>query len=270
MFKQGLRSAAYAGLALGLLGLAACYSLSPRRQLDPLARPLYEPRHFQAKGGVDLPYRLYVPPGDHAPGSLPLLLLMHSITERGNDNGSNLAFFQPMFKEDFFAAHPCIAVVPQCPAGAYWWDAKVAASVVALVPALAGEFPALDTKRLYVTGASLGGYATYGLLKVEPDWWAAAVPVCGDPSPAGLDLARLKSQPLWIFHGAKDPTVKVGGDRILAAKLKALGSSATYTEYPDLGHVIWQRAYQEPGLWAWVFSQRKAMAPDLNRAPALP
>jgi predicted peptidase len=256
------------GLAgTALLALAACYSFEPRRQLDPLARPLYEPRHFQASGGVDLPYRLYVPPGTHAPGSLPLLLLMHSITERGNDNGSNLAFFQPMFREDFFAAHPCIAVVPQCPAGAYWWDQAVAASVVGLVPALAKEFPAVDTRRLYVTGASLGGYATYGLLKVEPDWWAAAVPVCGDPSPVGLDLAALKDQPLWIFHGAKDPRVPVKGDRALVAQLKALGSAVRYTEYPDLAHVIWGRAYQEPGLWDWVFAQRRGAAPDLSRPP---
>jgi predicted peptidase len=258
------------GFALmALLGLAACAYYGPRRQLDPLARPLYEPRHFQASGGVDLPYRLYVPPGPRAAGSLPLLLLMHSITERGNDNGSNLAFFQPMFKEDFFAAHPCIAVVPQCPAGAYWWDKAVATSVVALVPALAKEFPAVDTRRLYVTGASLGGYATYGLLKVEPDWWAAAVPVCGDPSPVGLDLGKLKDQPLWIFHGAKDPRVPVKGDRALVAKLKALGSELRYTEYPDLAHVVWTRAYQEPGLWDWVFSQQRAAAPDLGRAPAL-
>jgi predicted peptidase len=258
------RAAWTLGVAAVWLGLSACYSLEPRRALDPLARPIYEPRHFRAPGGVDLPYRLYMPPGVHAPGSLPMLLLLHSITERGNDNGSNLAFFQPMFKEAFFEAHPCIAVVPQCPAGAYWWDKAVNASVVGLVPALAQEFPALDSSRLYVTGASLGGYATYGLLKVEPDWWAAAVPVCGDPSPVGLDLAKLKDQPLWIFHGAKDPRVPVKGDRELVSRLRAIGAPVHYREYPDLGHVIWTNAYQEPGLWDWVFSQRRLVGPDLT------
>lgn len=252
---------------LGLLCLCACGPLEPRRTLDPLARPVYEARHFKAPDGRDLPYRLYVPPGAAAPRSLPLLLLLHSITERGDDNGANLAFFQPHFREDFFAAHPCVAVVPQCPAGSYWWDKDVSRSVQGLVAELARQVPGVDPRRLYVTGASLGGYAVYGLLKAQPGWWAAAVPLCGDPSPVGLDLAALKSQPLWIFHGARDPRVSVKGDRALVARLKALGSGVSYTEYADEGHRIWTRAYAEPDLWPWVFAQAKATDPDWTAPP---
>jgi predicted peptidase len=156
-----------------------------------------------------------------------------------------------------------VAVVPQCPAGKYWWDRPVAEAVQGLVRHLAAE-GLIDPQRLYVTGASLGGYATYGLLKVQPQWWACAVPLCGDPSPVGLDLAALKDQPLWVFHGAQDPRVKVKGDRALVAKLKAMGSGVRYTEYADEGHRIWTRAYAEPGLWDWVFAQKKAASPDLQ------
>lgn len=253
------------GLGLALLALASCYAFEPRRVLDPLAKPAFEAKVYVGADGSRLPYRLYVPAGVSATASLPLLLMLHTITERGDGDRANLAFFQPEFKEPFYQAHPCVAVVPQCPAGRYWWDKAVSRDVQGLVRELATRLPVVDTRRLYVTGASLGGYGTYALLLVQPDWWAAAVPLCGDPSPMPLDLGRLKDQPLWIFHGAKDPRVSVKGDRALVARLRALGSAVRYTEYPDEGHRIWTRAYAEPGLWTWVFAQKKGSPPDLNR-----
>jgi predicted peptidase len=262
------RTLATLGLLLAaVLALSAC--AEPRRVLDPLAKPAFEARIYVDAAGNSLPYRLYAPPGVTATASLPLLLMMHSITERGDDNGANLAFFQPEFKEDFYRQHPCVALVPQCPAGKYWWDKKVAAAVLAIVRQTVEAYPAVDARRLYMTGASLGGYAVYGLLKVQPQWWAAAVPLCGDPSPVPLDLRALKDQPLWIFHGAKDPRVSVKGDRLLVAKLKSLGSAVRYTEYPDLGHRIWTRAYAEPGLWDWVFAQKKEAPADFSSFAAL-
>ena len=253
------------GMGVALVALASCYAFEPRRVLDPLAKPAFEAKVYLGADGSRLPYRLYVPAGVTQTASLPLLLMLHSITERGDGDGANLAFFQPEFKEAFYQVHPCVAVVPQCPAGKYWWDRPVSRDVQGLVRQLARSLPVIDTRRFYVTGASLGGYGTYALLLVQPHWWAAAVPLCGDPSPMPLDLGLLKDQPLWIFHGAKDPRVSVKGDRQLVARLKALGSAVRYTEYPQEGHRIWTRAYAEPGLWAWVFAQKKAGPPDLNR-----
>jgi predicted peptidase len=254
-------------ICLALLTVLAACAFEPRRVMDPLAKPAFQARVYIDAAGNSLPYRLYAPAGVTETASLPLLLLLHSITERGADNGANLAFFQPEFKEDFFRAHPCVAVVPQCPAGKMWWDKPVSAAVQGIVRQVAQAVPAVDTRRLYVSGASLGGYATYGLLKVQPTWWAAAVPLCGDPTPVPLDLKLLKEQPLWIFHGAKDPRVPVKGDRLLVGKLKSLGSAVRYTEYPDQGHRIWSKAYAEPGLWDWVFAQQKATPADLAASP---
>jgi len=33
-----------------------------------------------------------------------------------------------------------------------------------------------------------------------------------------------------------------------------------YTEYADLGHASWDRAYSEPGLYTWLLAQRRGEA----------
>ena len=42
----------------------------------------------------------------------------------------------------------------------------------------------VDLNRVYVTGLSMGGFATWDILQREPDKFAAAMPVCG-----GADLS---------------------------------------------------------------------------------
>jgi predicted esterase len=69
--------------------------------------------------------------------------------------------------------------------------------------------------------------------------------------------------PVWAFHGEKDPTVPVHFSRDLTAAVTQAGGSAKYTEYPGVGHDSWSKAYQETGLWQWLFSQRKSV--DANQ-----
>ena len=68
------------------------------------------------------------------------------------------------------------------------------------------EFP-LDSRRLYLTGLSMGGYGTWDAATRWPERFAAAVPVCGggDETLAGK-LAKL---PVWAFHGDMDKAVPV-------------------------------------------------------------
>jgi hypothetical protein len=55
----------------------------------------------------------------------------------------------------------------------------------------------------------------------------------------------------------QDPLVPVTGSRDLVAALRAVGSPVRYTEYPDVGHDLWTRAYVDPALADWLFDQRR-------------
>jgi predicted peptidase len=39
--------------------------------------------------------------------------------------------------------------------------------------------------------------------------------------------------------------------------LNKAGGNPRYTEYPGVGHNSWDRAYAEPELLSWLFSQKK-------------
>lgn len=99
----------------------------------------------------------------------------------------------------------------------------------------------------------MGGFGTLDLISRRPEWFAAAVPVCG-----GIDVDRtasFKKVPVWIFHGAKDPVVRVKLSRDLVKALEKAGAKPIYTEYPEGGHDVWNPAIREKGLMEWLFSQ---------------
>lgn len=77
----------------------------------------------------------------------------------------------------------------------------------------------------------------------------------GDDPYAGV-AAAAKDVPIWIFSGAKDDVVPAEQSRKLVDALEAAGGSPHYTEYADLGHGAWDRAYEDENLWKWLFAQR--------------
>ena len=87
-------------------------------------------------------------------------------------------------------------------------------------------------------------------------FFAAAFPICGGGAPSTAAVYG-KNFPIWIFHGAKDPTVDVGDSRKMVDALKAAGAKLRYTEYPEVKHDSWTNAFAEAELLPWLFSQQK-------------
>ena len=115
----------------------------------------------------------------------------------------------------------------------------------------------IDPARIYVTGLSMGGYATWRLACTYPERFAAVVPICGGGDPEKAPL--MKEVPTWVFHGAKDEAVPLQQSQEMVDALKAAGSDVRFTVYPEGGHVeAWQNAYGDPDLWEWLAKQRRA------------
>lgn len=79
----------------------------------------------------------------------------------------------------------------------------------------------------------------------------------GETDPYAYVASRLAALPVWLFHGEDDGSVPVTESRQLAAALEQAGAPVRYTEYPGVGHGSWDPAYAEPGLWEWLFAQRR-------------
>ena len=64
------------------------------------------------------------------------------------------------------------------------------------------------------------------------------VPICGriPDIPEFMEkLEALKDIPIWVFHGANDPTVLVENSELIVAKLRSSQGNVRYTVYPDAG-----------------------------------
>ena len=229
-----------------------------------------EARIYEDTLGQTMPYRILIPEGYDSEKKYPLVLCLHGAAARGSDNsGKGVVAFAKLASKEVQERYPSFLLVPQCPLGKWWVnigerrgnypsdeiaESDELALVREILRAVEGEF-SIDTQRIYVTGQSMGGYATFDLITRYPHRFAAAVPVCG-----GADLDAVGSfahVPLWNFHGALDKTEPVEGSRKIMAALKAVGSQARYTEYPDVAHNAWLNAWREElGLIPWLFSQR--------------
>jgi len=233
-------------------------------------RDLLEKKTFTDAPGATLNYRLLKPAEIDAGKKYPLVVFLHGGGERGDDNTAQLVHG---IREFAAASHrqkyPCFLIAPQSPRDKTWADNKWTTKehalpekpvepmrlTLELIDSLVKEFP-IDADRIYITGLSMGGYGTWDALVRRPNFFAAAVPVCGG---ADVKMAvAIKHVPVWVFHGDKDAAVPVSRSREIVEALKKAGGKPKYTEYLGVGHKSWEAAYADPALHEWLFAQKRA------------
>src|SRR5690606_35530015 len=63
--------------------------------------------------------------------------------------------------------------------------------------------------------------------------------------------------PLWVFQGGKDENPTPSAAEQMVQGLVDKGGNPRLTIYEDLGHGVWDRAFQEPDLYSWLLSNSK-------------
>lgn len=264
---------------LPALRLLACLfvismSMAFAEEITQHKRSFYE-EHTEAyvftdARGQTMPYRLFVP-RDIQPGErVPLLVSFHGAGSRGRDNRKHLRpWVAGWLAEEVQKDHPCIILMPQCPAGQRWVDtpwgrgdysfSRIPVSgpmklAKAIFDKVVRQEP-VDPSRIYVMGASMGGYGTWDFVMQHPDLVAAAVPICGGGDPAMAQA--IKDVPLWAFHGTRDNVVPPAGSEDMIEAIKnAGGTKAKLTLYPGVKHGSYERAWRERSLIDWLFKQK--------------
>jgi predicted peptidase len=221
-------------------------------------------REYQSATGVKLPYRLFAPDSAKSDEKLPLILYLHGRGGAGTDNRKQILRGNTLGTHIWIESgaqkrHPAFVLAPQIPQTSTWHSSSDeplphAAALLELLDELRSELR-IDARRVYVVGQSLGGFGAWDLIARHPDVFAAAVPLCGAGDTKRILSAR--NVAVWAFHGAKDATVLVARSREMVAALRTVNSSVRYTEYPDVGHDVWIRAFRERDLPEWLFAQRR-------------
>lgn len=199
---------------------------------------------------VKLDYLVYLPDEyEKSDKKWPLILFLHGSGESGKDISLVKKHGPPKIvesKRDF----PFIVVSPQSPRRRGWNPD----ALKALLDEVLADYR-VDRDRVYLTGLSMGGYGTWALAAMYPQYFAALVPICGGGDPE--DAGALKDLPIWVFHGAKDEAVPLRRSEEMVAALKKLGADVKFTVYPEAGHDSWTETYENPELYQWLLSHKR-------------
>jgi predicted peptidase len=228
-----------------------------------------EALEWKAKDGTVVRYRWSAPEKIEAGKTYPLVLFLHGAGERGTDNTAQLKHgVQAILKDAEKLGQPIFLIAPQCPPGRWWSPASLETgtlteadkpnalldAVLDLTKETEKKFP-VDPKRFYVTGISMGGFATWDVLGRVPKRIAAAIPICGGGDPELVK--RYDDIPIWTFHGEADPTVPVRTTQMMIAALEKAGGKPKVTYYPDVLHDSWTQTYDNVEVIRWLFEQRQ-------------
>ncbi len=242
--------------------------------------------HYESRvDGTKQPYAVCATDDDGGPWPLILEVSPGAIT----DMEAAVRLVEGMAADAMAAGHACIVARPagRGPGSVYQNYGEVDVfEVIDRIDATRG----IDRDRISVTGASMGGAATWYLISHYPDRFAAAAPFCGycdyrlwekpggltfpmqaweEPSwqgrSAALLVENLRHIPVWIVHGAWDRAVGGGvpveHSRQMARLLEERGFTHEYTELPETGHDTGDPELRAAVI-AWLLEQRRERNPS--------
>lgn len=232
----------------------------------------YKGEIYRNDKNEEMPYRILFPV-DYDKGNkevYPLVVFLHGSEERGNDNEKQLNNAAHRFTDyEIRHKYPSFVVFPQCPQKEQWMNArryfdrpvveylpkasKPIRLVMELINILIHDF-AVNRRRIYIAGLSMGGFGVYDILARFPSQFGAAIAICGG---GDIHYAKtMKNIPLWIAHGEKDKNVPVEMSRVMVDAIRKTGGDPVYTEFPDVEHNAWDPLlYDKPEIFEWLYSK---------------
>ncbi|HSQ19615.1 MAG TPA: prolyl oligopeptidase family serine peptidase, partial [Blastocatellia bacterium] len=202
---------------------------------NPFARERGEiERAYRAADGKLTPFRLYVPKSYDESSAKPLVVMLHGAL--GDERYYLSGLFDPAVIKGEADRHGYVLVGVN---GGSRFGVNPD-DVFEVIKAVTRDYK-IDASRIYLTGHSMGGFATWLIASGKPEMFAAIAPVSGGPPTqgdalAGL-LAKLKGTPVMVVHGAQDGIAPVQLSRTMSAAAEKAGLKVSYLEVPDGDHL---------------------------------
>ena len=231
-------------------------------------------------GVVTLSYADYKPPGACEGSDFPLIVWLHGSEEGGSDpllpiTAYKACAFASPSAQAFFDGEAYV-LAPQTET--YWMDdgtqdlfeekkgihSKYLNALMGLIETYIEKNPGVDQNRIYIGGASNGGFMTMAMILAFPDFFAAAFPV-SEAAPDALisedALLSIVDLPIWFVHSASDAVVSAPLFSLgTYDRLVKLGARNVWLSYPQ--RVVDTSGkynspdgspYEYPGHWSWVY-----------------
>ena len=129
-----------------------------------------------------------------------------------------------------------------------------------------GEYN-IDSRRIYVTGISMGCYGTWDIIMRNPNYFAAASPQSCRGDPNTQLLSKLVDSAIWSMCGTADSYFT--GAQAMADAMKTVGAREfIFTPFQGVGHSIHNLGYDYPGFIDWMFAQSLPAVADAGATDA--
>jgi len=257
-------------LTAGILSLAF-FSITMAKEKNGLIDS-YKSAHSKNNKTLPFNYRYSQPIQMEVGKTYPLLVFFHGAGGRGNDNKGQLVDaggIEAFKKQSIRTKRKSHIFAGQVPKGERWvnvsWNLlghkmpeisnSMEMALDALDTYIADKKNQVDPNRIYVMGLSMGGYGTWDAIQRRPNFFAAAVPICG-----GGDTKfakKISHLPIWAWHGDKDTVIKPSRSRDMIDAIKKAGGSPKYNEIKGRGHNSWIDVWSSTELWNWLYLQKK-------------
>lgn len=265
-------SSCFMKLALLLIPLFFFLSIVVMADKKQAVLSSYQAKSFQSKDKIVFFYRTASPAKLEKHKKYPLLVFFHGSGGRGNNNLKQLTdagFVEALEKQGVLTKRKSHVFAGQVPSGERWVDVgwnlighkmpKISKSMQMALQAIdvyiEDEKNQVDPDRIYAMGLSMGGYGTWDAIQRRPNFFAAAVPICGGGDKKyGGKIAHL---PIWAWHGEKDAVIAPSRSQDMIEAIKQAGGSPKYSEVKDRGHNSWVDVWNSNVLWDWLYLQKK-------------
>ena len=226
----------------------------------------------KSKSGVN--YQYFKPVNKDDGKKHPLIIWFHGNGEGGYKDYQNnvsqklanrgaVAFAEDKTQKIFGGAY---VVAPQ--ADDTWYN-NYTKGYIKSVKAMIDEFASennVDKNRIYIFGASAGGYMSFRMIIEYPDYFAAfstsaaaldKAATSGGVATTAQDLMKIRNKPLWMVHAQNDPTISYENtSKRVYDVLSKYG--AILSSYPNVK--IGETEYN--GHWSWIYSLRNMPVND--------
>lgn len=211
-------------------------------------------------GNTTIPYRKANIQGSE--GKASLVIYLHGGSSKGNDNETQLnePAVQSICSWLSRNNQKTIMIVPQCPKDKSWLGT--------MLPVLKGLLQTFidrgvaDERRVYILGGSMGGTGTWNMLASYPDFFAAAMPVAGNPS--GLNAEKVKETPIYTVMGTADVIMKIDNVESFLSEMDLYGAEYQFDIEEGWTHEnVCKQSYTDERL-QWVFSHTKSLTDNIH------